>query len=115
MIFAAGTGSLYFTTDTAAALRAMEIRAEIVLKATKRDGAYGLDPARDPTVSRYDRPETAEAIQRELWFMDPTAPALCREDDLPIMALDMDVPGNIVKAMRGDRVGTLVTPDAPAD
>jgi uridylate kinase len=115
VIFAAGTGNPYFTTDTAAALRAIEIRAEIVLKATKVDGVYSADPAEDPAASRYDRLEIAEAIRRELRFMDQTALALCRENDLPIMVFDMDVPGNIVKAVRGERVGTLVTPDAPAD
>ena len=115
VLFAAGTGNPYFTTDTAAALRAAEIRAEIVLKATNVDGVYSADPTKDPGASRYDRLGIAEAIQQGLRFMDQTALALCRENDLPIMVFDMDVPGNIVKAVRGERVGTLVEPDAPAE
>lgn len=113
VLFAAGTGNPYFTTDTAAALRAAEIRAEIVLKATKVDGVYSADPAEDPAASRYDRLGIGEAIRQGLRFMDQTALALCRENDLPIMVFDMDVPGNIVKAVRGERVGTLVLPDEP--
>jgi uridylate kinase len=108
VIFAAGTGNPYFTTDTAAALRAAEIQADVVMKATQVDGVYSADPAVDPKAVRYDELSFAESLQRDLRFMDQTAIALCRENDLPIMVFDMSVRGNILKAVRGERVGTLV-------
>lgn len=108
VIFAAGTGNPYFTTDTAAALRAAEVQAEIVMKATQVDGVYSADPHKDPTAVRYEELSFAEALQRDLRFMDQTAIALCRENDLPILIFDMGVRGNIMKAVRGERVGTLV-------
>ncbi len=115
VLFAAGMGNPYFTTDTAAALRAAEIQAEIVLKATQVDGVYSADPDEDSSAERYDRLCFGEAIRKGLRFMDQTALALCRENDLPIMVFDMNVPGNIVKAVRGERVGTLVEPDAAVE
>ena len=109
VIFAAGTGNPYFTTDTAAALRGAEIQADVVMKATQVDGVYSADPALDPDAVRYDTLSFAEALHRDLRFMDQSAIALCRENDLPIMVFDMSVRGNIVKAVRGERVGTLVS------
>ena len=108
VIFAAGTGNPYFTTDTAAALRAAEIQADVVMKATQVDGVYSADPAIDPEAVRYDELSFSESLQRGLRFMDQTAIALCRENDLPIMVFDMSVRGNILKAVRGEKVGTLV-------
>ena len=114
VIFAAGTGNPYFTTDTAAALRGAEIQADVVMKATQVDGVYSADPALDPDAVRYDTLSFAEALHRDLRFMDQSAIALCRENDLPIMVFDMSVQGNIVKAVRGERVGTLVSGGEPA-
>lgn len=108
VIFAAGTGNPYFTTDTAAALRAAEVQAEVVMKATQVDGVYSADPHKDPNAVRYDELSFAEALQKDLRFMDQTAIALCRENDLPIHLFDMSVRGNIMKAVRGERVGTIV-------
>jgi uridylate kinase len=108
VIFAAGTGNPYFTTDTAAALRGAEIGAEVVMKATQVDGVYSADPATNPNAVRYQELSFADALQRDLRFMDQTAIALCRENDLPIMVFDMNVPGNILKAVRGETVGTIV-------
>ena len=108
VIFAAGTGNPYFTTDTAAALRAAEVQADVVMKATQVDGVYSADPHKDPNAQRYEELSFAEALQRDLRFMDQTAIALCRENDLPIHLFDMRVRGNIMKAVRGERVGTIV-------
>ena len=108
VIFAAGTGNPYFTTDTAAALRAAEVHAEVVMKATQVDGVYSADPHKDPTAVRYEELSFSEALQKDLRFMDQTAIALCRENDLPIHLFDMSVRGNIMKAVRGERVGTIV-------
>jgi uridylate kinase len=108
VIFAAGTGNPYFTTDTAAALRAAEVHAEVVMKATQVDGVYSADPHKDPTAVRYEELSFSEALQKDLRFMDQTAIALCRENDLPIHLFDMNVRGNIMKAVRGERVGTIV-------
>ncbi len=108
VIFAAGTGNPYFTTDTAAALRAAEIQAEVVMKATQVDGVYNADPSRVATAERYEQLTFDEALRLDLRFMDQSAIALCRENDLPIRVFDMGVRGNILKAVRGETVGTLV-------
>ncbi len=108
VIFAAGTGNPYFTTDTAAALRAAEIQADVVLKATHVDGVYSADPNKDKNATRYDELTFTQAQQRDLRFMDQTAIALCRENDLPIMVFDMRVPGNILKVVCGEKIGTVV-------
>jgi uridylate kinase len=108
VIFAGGTGNPYFSTDTAAALRAAEIHAEVVLKATKVDGVYSADPEKDENARRYERLSYAEVIQKSLAFMDQAAIALCRENDLPIVVFDMRVPGNIRKVVAGESVGTRV-------
>jgi uridylate kinase len=108
VIFAAGTGNPYFTTDTAAALRAAEIHADLIMKATRVDGVYSADPEKDASAQRYERLSFEEAIQRNLQFMDQTAIQLCRENGVPIVVFDMTVPGNIRKVVCGERVGTRV-------
>jgi uridylate kinase len=108
IILAAGTGNPFFTTDTAAALRAAEIQADAVYKATRVDGVYSQDPEKFPDAERYDRLTYSEVIQRGLGVMDTAAVALCRENNLPIVVFDMTVPEGILKALRGDRTGTRV-------
>ncbi len=108
VIFAAGTGNPFFTTDTAAALRASEVGAEIVLKATKVDGVYTSDPKKDPTATRYSRVSFDEAIQRNLKVMDATALALCRDQRLPVNVFSIFRPGALGRVVAGDDEGTLV-------
>jgi uridylate kinase len=108
VIFAAGTGNPYFTTDTAAALRAAEVHADLIMKATKVDGVYSADPHRETTAQRFESLSYEEAIRRNLQFMDQTAIQLCRQNGLPIVVFDMTVSGNIRKVVSGERVGTLV-------
>ena len=108
VIFAAGTGNPYFTTDTAAALRAAEVHADLIMKATRVDGVYSADPEKDASATRYERLSFEEAIQRNLQFMDQTAIQLCRENRVPIVVFDMTVPGNIRKVVCGERIGTRV-------
>jgi uridylate kinase len=111
VIFAGGTGNPYFTTDTAAALRAAEIHADVILKGTKVDGVYDSDPAKNPDAIRFERLGYDQAIRDELGFMDQTAIALCRENALPILVFDMTTPGNIAKAVAGEKLGTRVGTD----
>ncbi len=108
VVFAGGTGNPYFTTDTTAALRAAEIGADAVLKATKVDGIYTADPATDPTATFMGELDYMHAISEQLGVMDATAVTMCMENGLPIRVFNMMVPGNIAKAVRGDAVGTLV-------
>jgi uridylate kinase len=108
VVFAAGTGNPFFTTDTAAALRGAEIGAEVVLKATKVDGIYSADPARDPSATRYASLSFNEAIAKDLKIMDATAFALCRDQRLPIRVLSIFKPGSLLAAVRGEPEGTLV-------
>jgi len=108
IIFAAGTGNPYFTTDTAASLRAMEIQADVVLKGTKVDGVYTSDPMRDPEAMRYDTVTFTEALNRQLGVMDATAMSLCRDNQMPIIVFDVTTPGQMLKAVSGESVGTLV-------
>ncbi len=108
VIFAAGTGNPFFTTDTAAALRGAEIGAEIVLKATKVDGIYSADPKKDPGATRYSRISFDEVITRRLEVMDATAFALCRDQKLPIRVFSINKPGALERAVRGEDEGTLV-------
>jgi uridylate kinase len=108
VIFVAGTGNPYFSTDTTAALRASEIRADVILKATKVDGVYDRDPNIDPKALRYDRVTFAEALQKRLKVMDSTAFSLCMDNKIPVIVLDMDKPTNIRDAVLGRKVGTLV-------
>jgi uridylate kinase len=108
VIFAAGTGNPFFTTDTAAALRGAEIGAEVVLKATKVDGVYTADPMKDKTATRYSTISFDEAIGRDLKVMDATAFALCRDQNLPIRVFSIFKPGALVRVLRGEDEGTLV-------
>jgi uridylate kinase len=108
VIFAAGTGNPFFTTDTAAALRGTEMEAEIVLKATKVDGIYSADPKKDPSATRYSKISFDEAIARNLQVMDATAFALCRDQRLPIKVFSIFTPGALMRIIRGEDEGTLV-------
>ncbi|MDQ6991581.1 MAG: UMP kinase [Mariprofundaceae bacterium] len=108
LIFAAGTGNPYFTTDTAASLRAMEIQAEIVLKGTKVNGVYSADPMKDPNAKRYDTLTFTKALTKQLGVMDATAMSLCRDNDMPIVVFDVTQPGEMLRAIAGESVGTLV-------
>ncbi len=108
VIFAAGTGNPYFSTDTAAALRAIEINAQVVMKATQVDGVYSDDPKRDPKAVRYPRLGFREVVERRLKVMDATAFTLCEENSLPVLVFDLHKHGNIRRAVLGEPVGTLV-------
>ena len=109
VIFAAGTGNPYFTTDTTAALRAMEIGAQVIMKATRVDGVYSADPLKDPSASRFDHLTYIEVLQKNLRVMDATAISLCMDNNLPIIVFDLNVPGNIKRIVAGEPVGTLVS------
>lgn len=109
VIFAAGTGNPYFSTDTAAALRAIQMRADVIIKATSVDGVYSADPKKDATATMYDTISYNDVMQRELGVMDQTAVTLCKENRLPLIVLNIHKPGAVVAAVRGDRVGTLVS------
>src|ERR1700751_530373 len=111
VIFGAGTGNPFFSTDTTAALRASEIRAEIILKATKVDGIYDSDPQTNAHASRYDTVTYTEALTKRLKVMDSTAFSLCMDNRIPIIVFDMAKPENINKVVHGEKVGTLVTAD----
>jgi len=108
VIFVAGTGNPYFTTDTAAALRAVEIGASVLLKATKVDGVYDADPMTVPTARRYERLEYADLLRDQLRVMDAAAVSLCMENDLPIVVFDLNQADNIARVARGEPVGTLI-------
>jgi len=108
VIFAAGTGNPYFTTDTAAALRAMEIGAEVIMKATKVDGVYDSDPVKNKDAKKYDELSYIEVLQKGLKVMDATAISLCMDNNLPIIVFNLKTAGNIKKAINGDKVGTIV-------
>ena len=108
VIFAAGTGNPFFTTDSAASLRAIEIGAEILLKATKVDGVYTDDPVKNPQATRYDRLGYDEAINRKLAVMDTTALVLCRDHGMPLRVFNLHEPGNLGRVLAGENVGTLV-------
>jgi uridylate kinase len=109
VIFAAGTGNPYFTTDTAASLRAMEIHAEVVLKATRVDGVYDRDPNKFPDAQRFHRLTYLEVLERDLKVMDSTAISLCRDNKLAIVVFDLRSRGNIRRVVQGESIGTLVT------
>src|SRR5213594_4783339 len=108
VIFAAGTGNPYFSTDTTAALRAMEIKAEVILKATKVDGIYDADPLKNPKAKKFDRLTYLEVLQKGLKVMDTTAISLCMDNHLPIVVYDLKRQGNLRRLVQGERVGTLV-------
>ncbi len=108
VIFGAGTGNPYFTTDTAASLRAMEIGAQVILKGTKVDGVYSADPKKDPTATRYHELTYIEVLQQGLQVMDATATSLCMDNNLPIIVFDLTTPGNIKQVISGNAIGTIV-------
>jgi uridylate kinase len=112
VIFAAGTGNPFFTTDTAAALRAMEVGAEVLLKATKVDGVYDRDPRKDANARRYGQVTFTDALHKDLKVMDATAFALCRDNEMPIVVFDMTHRGNIRRVVCGEPVGTRIVKDA---
>src|SRR5471030_2472528 len=109
VVFGGGTGNPYFSTDTAAALRAMEIKADVILKATKVDGIYNADPMLDPTAVRFDRISYLQVLEQRLKVMDATAISLCMDNRLPIMVFNLLTPGNIKRAITGEPIGSLVT------
>ncbi|MBK9216484.1 MAG: UMP kinase [Chloracidobacterium sp.] len=110
VIFAAGTGNPYFTTDSAASLRALEIEADVILKGTKVDGVYSADPVKDVSATKFEKITFQEVLEKNLKVMDASAISLCRDNDLPIMVFNMREAGNILKAVCGDTsIGTLVT------
>ncbi len=109
VIFGAGTGNPYFTTDTAGSLRAVEIQADVILKGTRVDGIYTADPEKDPTATMFESLSFTEVISRKLKVMDMTAFTLCQENALPIIVFDMNRPGNLLNVVTGKRVGTLVS------
>ena len=114
VIFGAGTGNPYFTTDTTAALRAVEVNAEAILKATKVDGIYSADPKKDPAATRFERLEYMEVLQRGLEVMDSSSMALCMDNALPVIVFDMTVAGNIRRVIWGEPIGTYVGRPDPA-
>jgi uridylate kinase len=109
VIFGAGIGSPYFTTDSAASLRAIEIEADVVLKGTRVDGIYSADPEKDPTAVRYSHITFQDVFEKNLNVMDMTAFTLCKENELPIIVFDMNKRGNLQKVLNGENVGTLVS------
>ncbi len=108
VIFGAGTGNPYFTTDTAAALRALEIDADVILKGTRVDGVFTADPEQDPLATRFDRIHGGEVLRRDLRVMDLTAFTLCSESRVPIIIFNMNTPGNLLRLIQGETVGTTV-------
>ncbi len=108
VILAAGTGNPFFTTDTCAALRAIELKCDLLLKATKVDGVYTADPRKDPTATRYDSLTYQEALTKRLKVMDMTALAMVSEHHVPVMVFDFKKPGNIARAVRGEKIGTML-------
>ena len=111
VIFAAGTGNPYFTTDTTAALRACEINAECLMKATKVDGIYDDDPMKNPDAKRFETISYLDVLSKELHVMDSTATSLCMDNNLPILVFDLTVPGNISRILKGENIGTTVVSD----
>ncbi len=107
-IIAGGTGNPFFTTDTGSALRGIEVEADVMLKGTRVDGVYTADPEKDPTATKFEKITYDEVYNRGLKVMDLTATALCKENSLPIIVFDMDTPGNLLKVIKGESVGTLV-------
>ncbi|MBU0579862.1 MAG: UMP kinase [Candidatus Margulisbacteria bacterium] len=109
VIFAGGTGNPYFTTDTTAALRAAEIEADVLIKATKVDGVYDKDPVKDSSAKMYDQLSYMEVINQQLKVMDLTAVSLCMDNKIPILVFNLNVPGNMTKIVQGERIGTIVS------
>ena len=109
VIFGAGTGNPFFTTDSAASLRAIEIDSDVILKGTRVDGVYSSDPERNPNATKFDTITFDEAYEKKLKIMDMTAFTLCKENQIPVIVFDMNCPGNLKKVILGDKIGTLVT------
>ena len=109
VVLAGGTGNPYFSTDTAAALRAMEIKAEVILKATKVDGVYDADPKKVPTATRFDKISYIDVLSQGLAVMDTTAISMCMDNNLPIIVFNLNVPGNLKRVVLGEKVGSLVS------
>ncbi len=107
-IIAGGTGNPFFTTDTGSALRGIEVEADVMLKGTRVDGVYTADPEKDPAAVKFDKITYDEVLERGLRVMDITATALCKENKLPIVVFDMDTPGNLLKVIKGENIGTVV-------
>lgn len=112
IILGAGTGNPYFTTDTAASLRAMEIAADVILKGTKVDGVYSADPVKDPSASKFSRLSYIDVLKKGLQVMDATATSLCMDNNLPIIIFNIKTPGNIKKVVFGEEIGTIVKGDS---
>jgi uridylate kinase len=112
VIFAAGIGQPFFTTDTAAAMRALEIQADVIMKATRVGGVYTADPRKDPNAVKIDELSYMRVLQEELAVMDASAISLCKDNNLPILVFDMTEPGNIKRAVTGERVGSIVRAEA---
>jgi uridylate kinase len=108
VIFGAGTGNPYFTTDTAGSLRAIEMKADVILKGTRVDGVYDSDPEKNPNAVKFDKISFQDCISKNLKVMDMTAFTLCMENKLPIIVFDMNQPGNLLRVVQGGEVGTLV-------
>ncbi len=108
VIFSAGTGNPFFTTDTGSSLRGIEIEADVMLKGTRVDGIYTADPEKDPTATKFEEITYDEIYTRGLKVMDLTATTMCKENNLPIIVFDMDTPGNLLKVVKGEKIGTLV-------
>jgi uridylate kinase len=108
VIFGAGTGNPYFTTDTAGSLRAIEMKADVILKGTRVDGVYDADPEKNPNATKFETISFQECISKNLKVMDMTAFTLCMENKLPIIVFDMNKAGNLIKIVKGESVGTLV-------
>jgi uridylate kinase len=108
VIFAAGTGNPYFSTDTAAALRAIQTKSQVIIKATSVDGVYSADPKKDPAATLFSEISYRDVMLKELGVMDQTAIALCRENKLPVIVLNINTPGAIARAVKGERIGTIV-------
>ena len=108
VIFACGTGHPYFTTDTAAVLRATEINAEVILLGKSIDAVYSADPKIDPSATRYDEISYMEVLEKDLKVMDSTATAMCRDNNMPLLVFGIDDPENIVRAVKGEKIGTIV-------
>jgi uridylate kinase len=113
VVFAAGTGNPYFSTDTAAALRAMEIKAEIILKGTKVDGIYDKDPVKNPDARRFESLTYMDVLKKGLAVMDGTAVALCKDNGLPIIVYDLKQKGNLRRIVMGEKIGTMVKGEPP--
>jgi uridylate kinase len=109
IIISGGTGNPYFTTDTASALRGIEIEADVMLKGTRVDGIYSADPEKDPKATKFDTLSFDEIYKKNLRIMDLTATTMCKENNLPVLVFNMDQVGNLQKVMRGENIGTIVT------